>query len=123
MSLKVRINRIEKYLPKRPKIMAFYSIGAEPSMEEYKVAYRKVIEIDPGPKIKLIWFFPYDLKYLFPLMKFTEYDKTLGLYVEGSQVIKFVKRCKYHKNQPFNYMAIESFSISKDGAFIIRHNN
>ena len=101
MSIKSRIRKIERKLPKRennpPIIVAFYYCGAIPSKEEEAIAIKKVKELKPNQRSLSIDYIPYGFEHIIKPPRNTklEFDKNLGLITERNSIIKLVK--KYQK--------------------------
>ena len=100
MSLKARIRKIEKYLPKEDLSLTELSYhGAEPTEAEMELALKYTGELNPPWKVMYV---PYDFKQELESSEITErwvltIDKKLGLYYADGILFKLVK--KYDKEK------------------------
>ena len=100
MSLRARIGKIEKKLPKED--MSFTALsyhGAEPTEEEMEIALKYTDGIDPP---WIVMYVPYDFKHELESSQITErwvmrVDEELGLYFDGEILFKLVEQ--YNKEK------------------------
>ena len=100
MSLKARIRKIEKNLPKEDLSLTELSYhGAEPTEEEMELALKYTDGLNPPWKVMYV---PYDFKQELESSEITERwvmrcDEKLGLYYDGVILFKLVEQ--YNKEK------------------------
>ena len=110
MSLKSRISKIEKKLPKEDRSLTELSYhGAEPTLEESEIALKYTGELDPPWKVMYV---PYDFKQNLESLEITEHwvmtmDDKLGLYYDGEILYKLIEN--YDKEKEY----FEDFNMIK----------
>ena len=104
MSLKARIRKIEKKLPKEDNSVTELSYNsAEPTVKETELALKHADLLDPPWKVMYV---PYDFKQeLLESSEITKrwvmtFDEKLGLYYDGEILFKLVK--KYNKKKLYS---------------------
>ncbi|MFC1918223.1 hypothetical protein ACFLXH_06205 [Chloroflexota bacterium] len=110
MSLKARIRKIEKKLPKEDWSLTELSYhGAEPTEEEIELALEYTGGFNPPWKVMYV---PYDFKQELESSEITgrwvmRCDEELGLYYDGDILFKLVKRYNKKKLYAFGSNKIE----------------
>ena len=100
MSLKTRITKIEKYLPKEdlnhPIIWELGTYGYKPSEADREIAVEKVMELNPNEPFMIIYYIPYGSEHIIKPKgdEKVKWDYKLGLGIYRKTVYKLVEKCE-----------------------------